>query len=243
MQPFADPDAAVPVVVGHRGAPLLARENTPAAFAAAAAVGATWVELDARRSADGALVVHHDPVTADGIAVVGQSSARLAEGGVHELGAVLDGLPGGLGVDIEVKNLAGQPDYDEDDQAAVWVCDLLAARLGTRLFMTSSFNPLTVAVLAATLPQVPAGLLHGDGLALPAATEVAVEQGARVVCPHVNAPGLDEAGVRAAHGADLAVLVWTVDDPGRARTLASHGVDAICTNDPAGIVAALGTAG
>ncbi len=49
-----------PLVIAHRGASRLAPENTLAAFRLAADEGADAVELDARLSADGAVVVHHD---------------------------------------------------------------------------------------------------------------------------------------------------------------------------------------
>src|SRR5207244_11192765 len=40
------------LVIGHRGAPALAQENTIAGFLAAARLGADGVELDVRRTAD-----------------------------------------------------------------------------------------------------------------------------------------------------------------------------------------------
>lgn len=49
-------------VEGHRGAKGLVVENTLASFAAAYGVGVTGVELDVRLTADGHLVVWHDPV-------------------------------------------------------------------------------------------------------------------------------------------------------------------------------------
>ncbi|MBC9823303.1 glycerophosphodiester phosphodiesterase family protein [Terrabacter sp. MAHUQ-38] len=49
-------------VEGHRGAKGLVVENTLASFAAAYSAGVTGVELDVRRTADGHLVVWHDPV-------------------------------------------------------------------------------------------------------------------------------------------------------------------------------------
>lgn len=49
-------------VEGHRGAKGLVVENTLASFAAAYDAGVTGVELDVRLSADGHLVVWHDPV-------------------------------------------------------------------------------------------------------------------------------------------------------------------------------------
>ncbi len=47
-------------VIGHRGAALLAPENTLAAIKAAAATGVEWVEIDVCVIADGSLVIFHD---------------------------------------------------------------------------------------------------------------------------------------------------------------------------------------
>ena len=235
MSPFTDP----PAVVGHRGAPTLAPQNTPASFLAAAEEGASWVELDVRRSADDVLVCQHDPVDAEGRPLVEQTAADLAAAGVWTLASVLDALPAGLGVDVEVKNLPGEPDYDPDDAVAAAVAAELAAREGERPWMTSAFNPATVAVLAEHAPQVPAGLLHLAMFGLEAALPYALEQGASVLCPQRGAPGLDAATIARVHEAGLAVFVWTVDDAAEARALAGEGVDAICTNHPGAIAAAL----
>lgn len=224
-------------MVGHRGAPLAARENTPASFAAAAGDGATWVELDARRSGDGAVVVHHDAWTEDGQALVELDLPALRARGVWALGDVLARLPAGLGVDVELKNLPGEPDYDEDDGVVGLVAGLLAGL--QRPMMTSSFNPGTVMALRDRLPQVPVGLLTTPSLRAGAGVDVAVELGAAVYCPHVDSADLDEAAVATAHDAGLAVLVWTVDDPVQALALAETGADALCTNDPARLVQAL----
>jgi glycerophosphoryl diester phosphodiesterase len=48
------------LVVGHRGAPRRAPENTLASFAAALAIGVDAIELDVHLSRDGQLVVIHD---------------------------------------------------------------------------------------------------------------------------------------------------------------------------------------
>ncbi len=237
MEPFDE--RPLPAVVGHRGAPRRARGDTPAAFAAAAQEGATWVELDARLSADDVVVVHHDAVTADGRAIRERSAEQLAALDVHTLVEILDGLPLGLGVDVECKNLPGDPDFHDDEQhLAGAVVDVLRPRVRSRPLMTSSFNPLTVEALAAGLPEVVAGLLHMETLPLSSALEIAEEIGARALCPHV-ASHMTCVDVAAVHATGRAVMVWTVDEPARARELAAAGVDALCTNDPAGIVRAL----
>lgn len=227
-----------PAVVGHRGAPAAAPENTPAAFAAAARAGASWVELDARRSADGVVVVHHDAWLPDGTAVLDLSAEVLRQRGVWALDDVLAGLPQDLGVDVEVKNFPAEPDYDEDHTVIGILALLLAGH--RRPLLTSSFNPLTVAALTEGLPEAPAALLTTDGLRADAGLDVARELGCAGWFPHVDTAGLDGPAVTAAHEAGLGVMVWTVDDPQRARRLAGAGVDALCTNDPAGLVATLG---
>src|SRR5512146_1026748 len=50
-----------PLVFAHRGASKVAPENTLPAFEAAIALGADGVELDVQATADGKLVVFHNP--------------------------------------------------------------------------------------------------------------------------------------------------------------------------------------
>lgn len=48
-----------PTIVGHRGAPLLAPENTLASFSRAIALGVRKIELDVHLTSDAQVVVHH----------------------------------------------------------------------------------------------------------------------------------------------------------------------------------------
>lgn len=234
--PFAP--AVAPVVVGHRGAPRRARENTPRAFAAAAAEGATWVELDVRTARDG-LVVHHDPCTDDDVLVADQRMATLRARGVWSLQEVLAGLPAGLGVDVEVKAGPAEAGARAVPALAARLAPVLRAAADERPLCTSSFDVPTVAALVHALPEVPAGLLRRPSVRAASGLALAVELGARVLCPHALSAGLSRDLVGAAHAAGVAVLVWTVDRPARLRALAAIGVDAICTNEPAVAVAAL----
>src|SRR5260370_6189299 len=94
---------AVVAVLAHRGASAVAPENSLEAFCEARRLGADGVELDVRRSADGALVVHHDAE----IAGVG----RVAALKVVDLPPVVPLLEpaiaacGDLLVNIELKDL------------------------------------------------------------------------------------------------------------------------------------------
>lgn len=240
--PFTSRNAAIdanPAIIGHRGAPFRAPENTPESFAAAAKAGAQWVELDVRRSRDATLIVHHDSRTRDGVPLIELDAVALAERGTWALDDVLVRLPPGLGLNIEVKNVPGEPDYDDEQRIVGLLTDLLGPVVGQRPLLMSSFNPRTVQALAASLAGVHAGLLHGPGIRVNAATELALQVGAGVLCAHLHAQSLDAKTVSAVHNAGLAVMVWVVDDPTDAVRLADAGVDALCTNDPERLVSAL----
>jgi glycerophosphoryl diester phosphodiesterase len=228
------------VIVGHRGSPFRAPENTLESFGAAADEGAAWVELDARRSLDGVAVVVHDATDSDGVPIAEQSADALSARGIAALTDLLASLPAGLGVDIELKNLPGDPDYDEDEQRlALLVADAVRPLLGTRPLLASSFNPLALAALRERLPELPLGLLTVPGLALGSGIELAVEFGLDAVFPHLSSPDLEPEAFAEARQRGLATMVWTVDDPVAARRLAAAGADALCTNDPAGLRGAL----
>ena len=50
-----------PIAIAHRGGSLEGEENTLANFARAVALGYGHVETDVHLSADGEVVIHHDP--------------------------------------------------------------------------------------------------------------------------------------------------------------------------------------
>src|SRR6187397_2927566 len=100
----------VVLVIAHRGAPRQARENTVESFRAAIEAGAGAIELDVRRTADDALVVHHDPVLADGRPL---AACRRDELPAHipRMTVALDTCVGTI-VDVEIKNLPGEAGSD-----------------------------------------------------------------------------------------------------------------------------------
>ena len=92
-KPFVD----TPVLCGHRGSGRGTcaghRENTLGSFRAAVAAGARWVEVDARTTADGALVARHDPAVEDGRFVSELTVAETTELGLMQVAEVLEELP------------------------------------------------------------------------------------------------------------------------------------------------------
>ena len=79
--------------MAHRGASLAEPENTVAAFERARELGADWVELDARRSADGVVVVHHDAHLADGRLIADLTMDELPDG-IPSLAEALEACDG-----------------------------------------------------------------------------------------------------------------------------------------------------
>ena len=218
---------------------MIAPENTPASFAAAARTGAQWVELDARVCGDGSVVVHHDAWIADGRAVADLDAEVLRAAGVWTLPAVLERLPVGVGLNVELKNLPTEPGYDDRHGLAARVADLVRDERTRRSLLLSSFDPGTAAACAEALPDVVSGLVHGARTPVADAWQVASECGLRALCSSVDATGLNAAMVDVLHGEGIAVMVWTVDNIECARRLTALGVDAICTNDVARLAAAL----
>jgi|DEB0MinimDraft_10_1074344.scaffolds.fasta_scaffold00071_8 glycerophosphoryl diester phosphodiesterase len=216
-----------PNVIAHRGARNVARENTLPAFRLARELGADWVELDARRTADGVVVVHHDAHLDDG--------RLLAELAIDELPEFIPSLAEaleechGMGVNIEIKNLPSDPDYDADHLVSDAVAGLARAYLGVDRVIVSSFNMDALDRLAAVDPELPRAYLFSIGDPVSAIDRAVAHQMAAI---HPYDPMVSQTLVDRARQAGLAVNVWTVNDAERMAELASMGVDGICTDAP-----------
>jgi glycerophosphoryl diester phosphodiesterase len=216
----------VTLVVAHRGASARFAENTREAFEGARTLGADWVELDVRRTADGALAVHHDAHLPDGRAIVETDAAALPVTVPDLVGALEACEP--LGVNVEIKNLPGDPDFDPTCAIATKVAPIVAAR--TQPILVSSFHAETLDVLRDCEPSVGTALLT-FALHDPERTVDAVAAAGHVALHPFDAT-VDAALVATCHDRGLVVNVWTVDDPGRIAELAALGVDGIVTNVP-----------
>jgi len=99
-----------PYSIAHRGASAYAIENTLLAFRKAAELGADMWEVDIRMSADGQVVVYHDPALPDGRAVAELTWAALNEGmpdGCPQIEEVLLlAAEHGAGIYADIKDLA-----------------------------------------------------------------------------------------------------------------------------------------
>ncbi len=243
-------------VVGHRGAgeSIVSGlpENSLASCRAAHEQGADWVELDARLTADGELVLHHDHFLPNGQPVDEATVDDCRTQGVAGFDEVLEALPEGLGVDLEVKVSLRDASGPVIETTGGRVAARARELRSSRPVVITSFSP--AALLQArqvAADEVPLGLL---GLAIAPLGELvpsAVALGADLIAPHVLTFGLVEiAGlplepverVRRAldtawqHGCE--VLVWGVR-PAQVGDLAALGVDAVCVDEVAETVAAV----
>ncbi|HEX2022531.1 MAG TPA: glycerophosphodiester phosphodiesterase family protein [Candidatus Thermoplasmatota archaeon] len=226
-----------PRVVGHRGSPQEAPENTLASFRAALAAGAAAVELDARLTRDGEVVVFHDARlgrTAPGEAAVESLDARevvsldagswfapaFASERVPTLAQALRAMPQAL-VNVEIK-----ADAANADALPAAVLAVLRKENAVERALVSSFDP-DLAAEYAELSGRPAGAIAAfdpDPADLDAWKDLAYVMLAREVAA---GPGLDEA-----LAAGKRVLVWTVNDPQEAKGLLARGASGVITDRP-----------
>lgn len=149
-------------IIGHRGARNLWPENSLAGFRKVLDLGVDGIEFDVHPSADGRLVVIHDPTlerTTEGAGPVAALSAaelhatRLKGGdgdGVPTLDEVLDIIAGhGLELHIEIKKDVENHPYPGLERRVV---DALASRRLDDAILTC-FDPVVLAELRRVRPK------------------------------------------------------------------------------------------
>ena len=214
-----------PSIIAHRGASGREFENSRAAFARAAELGADGVELDVHSSSDGIILVHHD-AELPGLGPIGHLSYmemqefRLPNGeSVPTLPEVLEIL-GDPDVYVEVKTLS--PAFDPT------LFSVLDQGPAPSRYAVHSFDHRIIARLGAQRPTLPRGILLSsyplDPLALLRAA------GADTIWQDHTL--IDTAIVNTVHGARGKLIAWTVNQPRDAVRLARLGVDGLCGNYP-----------
>ena len=206
----------LPLLIAHRGMPRLAPENTMPSFMLALEAGADGIELDVHASRDGIVVVHHDPVLADGLGIADVTLARLREEtDVPTLEEVCGLVRGRAELFVEVKG-AGIEQI---------VLDVMRGYDGR--FAIHSFDHGLIARIHVIDPSIRLGVLFEE-----TPHDVATlmrSTGALDVWPH--AALVTQELVDEIHAAGGRVITWTVNDTGVAVRLASLGVDGLCGDD------------
>ena len=214
-----------PQIIAHRGASRERPENSLAAFRRAAELGADAVELDVHRTADGVIVVHHDPVLADGRRITDVTSAQLAPLRVRgepvpTLAEVIDAVGDRLVLYCELKGA---------DPAAGTLALLRRPGAMRERSAVHAFDHRLIAEARRTAADVPRGVLEVSYPVDRLAAATAVD--ARDLWRHWEY--VDEELVTAAHAAGKRVIAWTVNDPAVMAHFAAIGVDGLCTDDVA----------
>lgn len=240
-------------ILAHRGLTTTScAENSVAAVLAGVCAGADGAEVDLRLSADGVLVVCHDPSLrrltgcpldvatsswADLRAAAAARDVQLAR--VEEVLHALAGRP----LVLEVKAPPPVPG------AVARTADAVIARMdavavnGPPLAVTvSSFAPDVVAAVragSAGSSTVRTALLGRPTMRPGPLLRRALAGGHDEIHPHVGALLAEPRWVAAAHGCGVAVVAWTVNGRRAARRLVALGVDAVITDEPVSVRSAL----
>lgn len=225
----------VTLVLAHRGASRVEPENTLAAFRRALSLGADGVELDVHRTADGGLVVHHEPAVAGlgRLAELPTAAVRAAEPTIPVLAEALD-VCAGWTVNVEIKSpgRAGEPGAGPETAPAV--VELLAARGGRDRVLVSSFDLAAVDRVRELDDRIPTALLTARTTDLAGLLSLAHDRGHRALNPRAHALAGRRAGrlVERAAGLGMALYAWTVNDARQIRRLAAAGITGIITDVP-----------
>ncbi len=241
-----------PVIIGHRGAPTLAPENTISSFERAVAAGVDALECDVRLTADDAIVIMHDATvdaTTNGRGAVarmrlaqmqqlearsrsakGSSSAGTSEH-IPTLTEFLDRFgPLGILLNIEIKPTG-------TSQLADAVARVVAERGLTAQVLFSSFDHTTLTQLQQNHPTARRAMLFPStmmaGLAAGFLRQrhwITTAHGLGCEAVHPYWQLATHSTVQLAHDHGLRVNAWTVDDVATARKLVAAGVDGIITN-------------
>lgn len=261
--PLRTDDGAL-AIHAHRGFAGVAPENTiRASTLAAERFDADWIEVDVQPTADGTPVCYHDPGLGDaeggrgltdttglvrGTGTDDVLAAEVLDSGetIPTLADLLDALPAGTGVNVELKSPGGPVDDDDglffdddnrEDQRELWddfvadVAPIVDERASDRRVLFSSFFEGALAAANEYAPAVDRAIVAAGGLE--DALAVADRQDAAAI--HAPAEVLatpDTPFVENAHDADLAVNAWTVESWDTCRDLARTGVDGVIADYP-----------
>ncbi len=242
--------AAGPLVAAHRGGAALAPENSLRAFRNALRLGADLLETDVHLTADGEVVVLHDPTldrTTSGqgavrdLALADVAKARLKAGDgtltdepVPTLAALLDLLgPSRASLLLEIKTDADRRRYPGIEEK---VLKLVRARgLGGRV-RVMAFEPETIRHVRQLDPTMRTVLLVSasrvEQARATAADVVRWVQGVHATDLGIDHRVLDPDIVAAARAARVGVAAWTVDDERDIRRAIDLGVDIVISDRP-----------
>lgn len=238
---MVEPDWPYPFWIAHRGAGELAPENTLAAFRAGAGHGYRAFECDVKLSADDHPFLLHDTTldrTTGARGAAGDRSwdelSRLDAGSWHSRAFAGEPLPSleaiarfvqanGFALNIELKPTPGR----ELETGSVVAHHVLRQWAEAAVLpLLSSFRPEALAGAMEAAGRVPRALLLDtlwNGW-----LDIARSLRCRAIVTNYGV--MDESLLAQIHETGMRALVYTVNDPARARWLEELGIDGIITD-------------
>jgi glycerophosphoryl diester phosphodiesterase len=232
----------LPQIVGHRGAPSLAPENTLQSFKAAFDAGARWTETDVCILGDGTPVIFHDSTLdrctdrSGSVATVGASdlasinaNRQFPETDFHAIPRLEEALSCfarlGMGVNLELKL------HDHVSPAAL--VDAVSSVLSENSFpaqqiLLSSFDFDVLRLARAAFPDLALAVIAEE--VSNEVFEVARETGAQAL--NMWWETLSHEDVRRARAKGLSVNIWTANEPEKVRSMVDWGVEGIMSDCP-----------
>ena len=236
-------DLPRPVVFAHRGASAHAPENTIPSFELALTQGADAIELDAKLTSDGQIVVFHDATidrTTEGTGRLAQKTLaelRSLDAGsffsdqfrgtkIPTLEEVFEAVGKKIFINVELTNYA-----TPRDALVEKVCALVRKHGLEKSVTFSSFFASNLRQAQRFLPDVPRGLLALDGWMGAWARSFGFSFG-NYAALHPYLTDVNAQQVSRVHQLKRRIHVWTVNKPEDVARLNSWGVDGIFTDDP-----------
>lgn len=219
------------LAIAHRGDPFAHRENTLAAFRAAVEAGAEMVELDVRRSSDGAAVCVHDP-TLERLWGLRRRVAEATLAEVRELGEGDCRIPS-LGEALAAVPVPVMVDYTEADvvEPALEAIEQAGA-LDRVLFAGGNLEGHRR--LRSLAPTARIALTWTSRAPCP--DRLLDELGAEYFNPRADLLADDPSLVARMRARGTGVSAWTIDRVREMEALLELGVDAVITNRIADLV-------
>jgi len=226
-----------PFLIGHRGFPMVARENTVPSFEAALEAGCDGIELDVRMTQDGELVVHHDPTAVNDAGPIPIETSKWSDlkplrfqgtgggYGIPHLDTVLRALSGRGLLNIEVK-----PAGERTDEVAEKICAAADKVRPRESVLISSFDLEVLAGVLRKEKGLLLGYLFSTTDALNHLEDSEVVNTLTAIHPRHDL--VNEALIKRARERGYDVHTWTVDDAAEARRLVGLGVTSVITNRP-----------
>ena len=243
-----------PIIFAHRGDFAHAPENTLPSFQQALQKGADGVELDAKLTSDGHVIVIHDSTvdrTTDGkgrVASLTLEAIRKLDAGkwfnekftgtkVPPLEEVFEIVGKDKMINIELTNYSSP-----HDGLVVKVCELIKRHNNQNQILFSSFFSSNLKIASQAMPEIPRGLLASPGwIGLWARSFGFMFGDYQALHPHISNTSREQ--MQRAHRLKRRVHVWTANTPEEINQLKEWGVDGIITDDPQMAVRALGRGG